>query len=74
MNTNSSDFQNKKSFPLNREGFVTHWLISGPKVEDFIIDNPFDDQLRFEKHMRSVLRDGKKNYVPTDAVPGAVSG
>ena len=68
MSTNSGN-----GFPLNREGFITHWLISGPKIGDFVIDNPYDDQLRFEKHMRSVLRDGKNISVPADVAPGAVS-
>jgi hypothetical protein len=58
---------------LDREGFVINWLISGPKVGEFVIDNPFDDQLRFEKHMRSVLRDGKTPPLPKDVVPGSQS-
>ena len=73
MNKNSVSQQYTESFPLSREGFVTHWLISGPAVEDFIIDNPFDDQLRFEKHMRSELRDGKSFSPPAEAVPGSIS-
>jgi hypothetical protein len=51
----------------DREGFITNWLVSGPKVEGFVIDNPFDDQLKFEKHMRGVLRDG--TGIPAVCVP-----
>jgi hypothetical protein len=63
----------RESFPLSREGFVCHWFISGPRVGDFVIDNPYDDQLRFEKYMRGVLRDGKSFQAPADAALGSAS-
>ena len=51
---------------LNREGFITNWLISGPKLADFSADCSFDDQLAYEKYMRSVLRDGRTVAPPED--------
>jgi hypothetical protein len=62
------------SVKLNREGFITGWLISGPKIGEFEIDNPFDDQLRFEKHMRGVLRDNSVPVLPQGVILGAGSG
>ncbi|MDR0450328.1 MAG: hypothetical protein LBH26_03590 [Treponema sp.] len=58
----------------DREGFITNWLISGPKAESFVIDNPFDDQLQFEKYMRSVLRDDAAPVPPQAPLPGEQSG
>jgi len=79
MKTNSVEPRSLKGFPLNREGFVTHWLISGPKTNDFVIDNPFEDQLKFEKHMRSVLPDRKSisvsaGKIPSGIIPPSLSG
>jgi hypothetical protein len=59
---------------LDREGFITNWLVSGPRVESFVIDNPFDDQLKFEKYMRSVLRDNAAPLLSQTPLPGEQSG
>jgi hypothetical protein len=58
---------------LDREGFVLNWLIAGPKVDEFVADNPFDDQLLFEKHMRGLLRDAVDPVLPEEIVLGSRS-
>jgi hypothetical protein len=57
----------------NREGFITSWLISGPKLSDFSPDKSFDDQLAYEKYMRSILRDDTMKSPPQDIAVGAES-
>ncbi len=46
---------------LNRTGFLTNYLISGPKVTDFINHESDDNQLRYEQHLRSLVADLNKS-------------
>lgn len=46
-----------KSFQLNENGFITNWLVMGPKIEPFTVKNSIDDQLMFEKYMRECVAD-----------------
>ena len=59
---------------LNKEGFLTNWLISGPKLADFKAEKSFDDQLAYEKYMRSILHDGAEFTPPVDIALGKQSG
>ena len=42
-------------FPLSRNGAVTTWVVSGPKVTDFVAPYALNDQLRFESEMRDLI-------------------
>lgn len=42
---------------LNPQNFITSWLVSGPAETVFSIEAEDDDQLRYEKYMRSVVSD-----------------
>nr|WP_288828339.1 hypothetical protein [uncultured Clostridium sp.] len=42
---------------LNRTGFLTNYLLSGPKETDFINHETDDNQLRYEQHLRSIVAD-----------------
>ncbi|MGN6710236.1 hypothetical protein [Anaerocolumna jejuensis] len=45
---------------LNRQGFITHYLISGPKEVPFIDHTSDGNQLKYEKYLRSIVTDFKK--------------
>ena len=40
---------------LSESGFITDYLISGPKITDFEDDKVDNDQLRYEKYLRSII-------------------
>lgn len=40
---------------LNKEGFITHYLIAGPKTTPYIGENSDENQLRYEKKLRSII-------------------
>ena len=40
---------------LNKEGFITHYLISGPKTRPYRDENTDKNQLRYEKNLRTVI-------------------
>lgn len=42
---------------LNRSGFLTNYLVSGPRETDFINHETDDNQLRYEKYLRSLVAD-----------------
>lgn len=42
---------------LNKTGFLTNYLISGPKEMDFVNDETDENQLRYEQHLRSLVAD-----------------
>ncbi|MEY8354824.1 hypothetical protein AALB39_15905 [Lachnospiraceae bacterium 54-53] len=42
---------------LNRTGFLTGYLVSGPRETDFINHETDDNQLRYEKYLRSIAAD-----------------
>lgn len=40
---------------LNRDGFVTHFMVSGPKEEPYFNETTDKNQLRYEAYLRSVI-------------------
>ena len=44
-----------------------HYLISGPKVDTFIDHTPDDNQLRYEKYLRSIITQ-KQDHIPEHTV------
>lgn len=42
---------------LSLNGYVTHWLVSGPCVHPFYAPNDQPDQLAYEKKLRGLVRD-----------------
>ncbi len=51
---------------LNRSGFLTNYLVSGPKETDFINHETDDNQLRYEKYLRSLVA-GRPMSPPEEA-------
>ena len=43
------------AWPLDREGFVTHYMVSGPLVTPFRSDMRDKNQLRYEAYLRSIV-------------------
>ena len=43
------------TWPLDRQGFVTHYMVSGPLVTPFSSDVRDKNQLRYEAYLRSVV-------------------
>ena len=43
------------SWPLDRQGFIQHYMVSGPQTEPFVCDERDTNQLRFEAHLRSIV-------------------
>ncbi|WP_206669758.1 hypothetical protein [Paenibacillus luteus] len=41
-------------------GFISHYLISGPQFTDFIADQTDKNQIRFEQYMRSIVAERDK--------------
>ena len=63
---------NKRTYPLNENGFVTTWLVSGR------YDTPVDpatrtigDQGKYEHHMKMTIHDDDLKEAPTDIELGA---
>lgn len=52
---------------LNRQGFITHYLISGPKEVPFIDHTSDGNQLKYEKYLRSIVADFKKECPKEEA-------
>lgn len=46
-----------KGFRLSGDGFIPKWLIAGPVVRPFSVDEKMDDQLAFERYMRTRVAD-----------------
>ena len=42
---------------LNRTGFITNYLVSGPKETDFLNNETDDNQLRYEQYLRTIVAD-----------------
>lgn len=49
---------------LNREGFVCHYLVSGPLVSEFTSDVRSKNQLRYEAYLRSIIA----NHTPVESI------
>ena len=47
---------------LNRSGFLTNYLVSGPRETDFINHETDDNQLRYEKYLRSLVADKRMTF------------
>lgn len=47
-------------FELNRMGFITNYLIAGPKETDFVNDETDGNQLCYEQHLRKLVADWEK--------------
>jgi hypothetical protein len=45
----------KTTFPLSREGYITTYMTTLPRVEDFEAPLALKDQLEFEKQMRDIF-------------------
>lgn len=53
--------------PLNSEGFITEYLISGLRETDFVDSSTDENQLRYEKYLRSIITN-KQEKEPADCV------
>ncbi len=55
----------------NANGFITHWLVSGPALTtpEVTVDEP--NQLKFEKDMRAVIADDRLPEPPAGIAAGA---
>ncbi|WP_066718828.1 hypothetical protein [Clostridium sp. Marseille-P299] len=42
---------------LNKAGFITNYLVSGPKETDFLNNETDDNQLRYEQYLRTIVAD-----------------
>lgn len=45
----------KAALPLSREGYITTYMTTMPRVEDFSAPFALKDQLEFEKQMRDIF-------------------
>lgn len=62
-----------EAMSLNEEGFVTNFLVSGPK-ESLVQDNNTDkNQLRYESYLRSIIADRKAEFTDTTIQIGKMS-
>ena len=43
------------TWPLDRQGFVTHYMVSGPRVTPFTSEARDSNQLRYEAYLRSII-------------------
>ncbi len=59
----------KTLFPLNRDGAVTTYLVTEPRIEDFLAPYTLTDQLEFERQMRGIFY-----KEPTDTLPDSILG
>lgn len=41
-------------------GFISHYLISGPQLTDFIANRSDKNQIRYEQYMRSIVAERNK--------------
>lgn len=58
---------------MNNNGFITNYLISGPRLKEFIDDKIEKDQLRYEKYLRSIIAE-KCDKMPSKEIKlGALS-
>lgn len=46
-----------EALKCNRMGFITNYLISGPRETDFIHESRDDNQLRYEQYLRTIVAD-----------------
>ncbi len=44
-----------RTWPLDRQGFVNHYLVSGPRITPFVCGEKDQNQLRFEARLRSMI-------------------
>ena len=55
---------------VNRSGFITNYLISGPREEDYYNSETDDNQLRYEQHLRTIVADWKEEAPSGDVLLG----
>lgn len=59
---------------LNREGFITHYLVTGPKAADFAAHGEEDrNQLKYEQYLRTVVADRDEIQPERDIFLGKIS-
>jgi hypothetical protein len=46
-----------ETLKLNKAGFITNYLVTGPKETDFINNETDDNQLRYEQYLRTIVTD-----------------
>ncbi|MCI6887779.1 MAG: hypothetical protein MR868_11150, partial [Lachnospiraceae bacterium] len=56
-----------KTSHLNSEGFITRYLISGLREEAFVDTATDENQLRYEKYLRSLITE-KQEAVPAGEI------
>ncbi len=59
-----------KDWTPDREGFITHYMVSGPLVEPFESGGADPNQLRHEAHLRSLMA----THAPVDASAPILAG
>jgi len=64
---------NTKKYKLEESGFITNYLISGPRLREFTDDKIDKEQLRYEKYLRSIIAE-KCDIMPSEKIRiGAIS-
>lgn len=62
-----------KKLTLTESGFITNYLISGPRLTEFTDDKVDKEQLRYEKYLRSIVAE-KCHIMPSEEIKlGSVS-
>jgi hypothetical protein len=51
---------------LNKEGFITNYLIAGTKTEPFVHKQTDDNQLRYEQYLRTIIAEHHTDYPVTE--------
>ncbi len=59
---------------VNRAGFITNYLISGPREEDYVNHETDDNQLRYEQHLRTLVADRREEAPEGEVRLGEDSG
>ena len=59
---------------MNRTGFITNYLISGPREEDYVNHETDDNQLRYEQHLRTIVADWQEEAPAGEVRLGEDSG
>jgi hypothetical protein len=64
---------NIKKLSLTENGFIINYLISGPRLTEFVDDKVDSNQLRYEKYLRSIVAE-KCDKMPGEEIElGAIS-
>lgn len=62
-----------KKLALSESGFITNYLISGPKLTEFTDDKVQKNQLNYEKYLRSIVWEKCESVPSEDIKLGALS-